>query len=259
MLTGLNLKQFITFSSGVITLTLSLTLLFNLLFIHDSEQDTRQTNQVKPDVSIDIPADSSSYSWGSQVRYSISVSDEMDGDSRFGEINPNNVLLEVEFLNRQSDQINNVRSSYNTTDEHIGLTLIRKFDCFSCHADKVALVGPSFSDMSKKYEPDSSTLQQLGEHITEGSSGIWGEFLMPPNESITPDEAMEMADYILKQGNREDRWVYTGIEGMFRIIEKPEYVESGIYRLTASYINSGTDEESGSGIRGEQTIFLLIE
>ncbi len=146
-------------------------------------------------------------------RYSIHVSDEIDGESRFGEINPSEVLLEVEYLSSISDQINIVRSEYENT----------------------------------------------GEHITEGSSGNWGDFPMPPHDSITIEEAIEMAAYILKQGSREKRWLYSGLEGIFRIIEKPESVDSGIYKLTASYINSGRESESGSGIRGEHFIFLNIE
>jgi cytochrome c len=255
MIAGLISKPFNTFISGIIALILSFSFLLN----SGTPPGDQQKDQSEPEVSIDLPTESRNYSWGSQVRYSISVSDEIDGESRFGEINPNEVLLEVEYLNVKSNQINSARSEYETSDAHGGLTLIRKSDCFSCHADKVTLVGPSFSDMSDRYEPDSPTLQMLGKHIIEGSSGDWGDLPMPPHDSISMEEAMEMADYILKQGNRENRWIYSGLEGIFRVIEKPDSVDSGIYRLTASYINSGTESVPDSGIRGEHTIFIKIE
>jgi cytochrome c len=259
MLTDLLSKQFYMFSPGTIILSLIFSLLFASYLFPDTPSADDLKEQTKPEVIIESPVADRSYSWGSQVRYSIHVSDEKDGESRFGEINPFEVLLEVEYLSSISDQINIVRSEYEKTDEHIGLTLIRKSDCFSCHADKLSLVGPSFSEISNRYDSDSPTLQKLGEHIIKGSSGDWGDFLMPPHNNITKEEAIEMADFILKQGSRENQWIYSGLEGVFRVIEKPDSADSGLYRLTASYINSGTESVSGSGIRGEHTIFLKIE
>lgn len=211
-------------------------------------------NQTPPVVKIEQPDKSRSFEWGSRVRYEISVSDEQDGDSRYGEINPGEVLLIITYLPIEKNKADTPGS-----EEHKGLSIIRKSACFSCHADKTSLTGPSFSDIADRYNPDTGILERLGKRIINGSSGQWGNFEMPPNEDISPEESVAIADYILEQGSRKDRWIYTGLEGVFQIIDKPENDEQGIYILTASYVNSGPDGEPGSGIRGEHSIVLEIE
>ena len=54
-----------------------------------------QTNN-RPIVKILAPKDKSSYPLGTRVAYQISVSDPEDGESKYGEITQNEVLLKVE-------------------------------------------------------------------------------------------------------------------------------------------------------------------
>lgn len=212
-----------------------------------------------PEVKIILPDENSIFQWGARVRYEISVSDAVDGESRYGEINPDEVLLEIKYLPVKKDHVAIEKSGYRVSEEHTGLTLMRKSTCFSCHADKTSLVGPSFSAIADRYAPEPETLQQLGMHIVEGSSGVWGDFEMPPHENITFEEAEKIVRYILEQGERKNQWVYPGLEGIIQIIEKPEQYETGLYFLTASYINHTEGKESGAGIRGEHSIVLEIE
>ncbi len=210
--------------------------------------------QSAPEVKIERPDDNRVFQWGSRVRYEITVSDEKDGDSRYGEINPDEVLLEITYL-----PVENIDVDIANLEEHKGLSFIRKSTCFNCHADKTSLVGPSFSDIADRYEQDNGTLELLGKRIRNGSSGQWSSIEMPPNDALTREESEAIADYILKQGSRKYRWIYPGLEGVFRIIDKPENIEQGIYILTASYVNHGTEGETGTGLRGEHSIELKIE
>lgn len=210
--------------------------------------------QSAPEVKIERPDESRVFQWGSRVRYEITVSDEQDGNSRYGEINPNEVLLEITFV---PDENNDVDIA--GLKEHKGLSIIRKSTCFSCHADKTSLVGPSFSDIADRYDPDNDTLERLGKRIRNGSSGQWSSIEMPPNEALTKKESEAIADYILKQGSRKHRWIYPGLDGVFRIIDRPENVKQGIYMLNASYVNHGTEGEPGTRLRGEHSIMLIIE
>lgn len=63
---------------------------------------------------------------------------------------------------------------------------------------------------------------------------------MPSHPDFTPEEAAQIADYVLEQGGNKYRWVYPGLEGAFRIIEKPETDSQGVYILTASYTSRCT-------------------
>jgi cytochrome c len=198
-----------------------------------------------PEVNITLPELNSVFHWGDQVRYRITVSDMNDGDSRFGEIIPLDVFLETNFV----ADLSNTDISLNTVSPEIrdneGLYLMRKSTCFGCHADKTVLVGPSFSDISDRYTHNPEILTNLANRIVHGSSGNWGEIAMPPHHELSVEEAEKITAYILEQGNRKDSWVYPGLEGVFRIIDKPEGANRGHYLLTASYKNNAQEPSIG--------------
>ena len=191
------------------------------------------------------------YSWDSYVRYSIEVSDPNDGDSKYGEINNSEVLLEIEFIpSPVAEEINKKISEKN--QDHWGLSLLKKSTCFNCHADKTALTGPSFSRMADRYQKDSSTITSLGHAILNGSTGKWGEIEMPSNPDFTVEETEQITDYILTQGEKKNNWVLPGLEGTFQIIKKPGDLEKGVYILKASYTST-------SLLKTQDTKILQIE
>jgi len=205
-----------------------------------------------PQVKILMPEADQVYTWGTQVRYTINVSDVKDGESKYGEINANEVLLEITYLpvtkgGVMTEQIKKVQA----TQEPRGLALIKKSTCFGCHADKTRVAGPSFLEIAGKYEPRPEMIKTLGTHIVKGSSGIWGSMEMPAHPDFTQEEAKQIADYILRQGANKYHWVYPGLEGAFRVIEKPENDSEGIYILTASYTNK-------TNVLGKHSVVLKI-
>jgi|GEM_PF-405974 len=227
------------------------------LYKYISEKPGREISP--PLVKIEQPYDNSIIHWGAQVRYAINVSDIQNGDSRYGEINPYEVLLEIQYLPGENVNSLNIESGSRNQSEHKGLSLLQKSSCFTCHADRTSLVGPSFSEIADRYDTNTETLELLGKRIIEGSTGVWGNIDMPPQEYISRSEARQIADYILEQGSRSDRWVYPGLDGVFQVIEKPEQDAKGHYILTASYINNHRSGDTESGMRGEHSILLNIE
>jgi cytochrome c551/c552 len=204
-----------------------------------------------PKVELVLLGEKNPYSWDSQIRYAIKVSDENDGDSRYGEINGNAVLLEIEYLPMADEEIFKTRKKVSEK-EHEGLTLMKSSSCFACHADKTQLTGPSFSKITKKYEKTSANIKSLAGKITKGSSGVWGSSIMPANPDFTEKEAEGIADYILTQGGKKNNWILPGLEGVFQIIKKPNNSAKGVYILTASY-------KSKSGVIGWDSVILDIE
>jgi cytochrome c len=205
-----------------------------------------------PQVKILMPGADKVYTWGTQIRYTISVSDAKDGESQYGEINANEVLLEITYLPVAkgvvlTEQIKKVQAR----QEPRGLALIKKSTCFGCHADKTRVAGPSFLEIAGKYEPSPEMIRNLGSHIVKGSSGNWGNMEMPAHPDFAEEEAKHIADYILKQGANKYHWIYPGLEGAFRVIEKPENDSEGIYILTASYTNQ-------TNVLGKHSVVLKI-
>jgi cytochrome c len=203
-----------------------------------------------PKVQIEIPGSPDHLPWNTQVRYGISVSDPKDGDSQFGEIDARACLMEIEYF--PVVEVSQVNEVSKTGEEHRGLSLMKRSTCFGCHADKTRLAGPSFAEIASRYEKNPVTINNLASHVIKGSSGIWGSQMMPSHPDLTLEEAAQIAAYMLEQGRNKNRWIYPGLEGTFRVIEKPEDGKQGIYVLTASYTST-------SNIRGEHRVVLKIK
>ncbi len=69
--------------------------------------------------------------------------------------------------------------------------------CLACHAVDKKVVGPSYKDVAKKYTAKDEAM--LVEKVIKGGKGVWGPVPMPPNPSVTPDEAKKLVTWILSQ------------------------------------------------------------
>ena len=215
----------------------------------NARSQTLQSQAAAPQIKILMPEGKSAYVWGEQVRYSIVVSDQKDGESKYGEIPAMECLLTLEYL-----PVNKQEEIQKTTErkEEKGLSLIKKSTCFGCHAQKTRLAGPSFQQIAAKYGLSKITIDNLGKHIQNGSQGIWGEQQMPAHPDFTEEQRNVIAKYVLEIGNHPYRWIYPGLEGTFRIIDKPSIDHGGVYVLTASYTST-------SGAEGRHSVVLIIK
>ncbi len=187
-----------------------------------------------------------------QVRYTIEVSDAKDGDSRYGEINADKVLLEIEYLSEFDEKAGKEKIELNEKQpDHAGLVLMTHTNCFGCHADKSKHTGPSFSEMAERYTYSEINVSLLASRISGGSKGKWGTMEMPAYPDLKVMEVQQIADFVLTQGARKNHRIVPGLEGTFRTVEIPDNVQQGIYFLTASYTSS-------SGFKGQYAMLLPV-
>ena len=59
------------------------------------------------------------------------------------------------------------------------------------------LVGPAYKDVAAKYNARKDAEAYLTKKIREGSTGVWGPIPMPPNGTVSDDEAKALAKYVL--------------------------------------------------------------
>jgi len=78
-----------------------------------------------------------------------------------------------------------------------GLALARQKNCMSCHAENRALLGPALRDVAAKYAARPDAQRYLARKIADGSSGVWGMVPMPANTQLSPQQASELAGWIL--------------------------------------------------------------
>lgn len=209
-------------------------------------------SQVEPFIELSLASNKKSASWGSQVRYGIQVRDPIDGNSKYGEIDPKKVFLNIRFNPNAADSSDLVYPENQARLANLpGLTLMGQGNCFSCHADENSITGPSFLEIASSNSNGRRDRQDFIHSIRKGSDGQWGSMTMPANSGYSEEEAAKMVEYIIKQGSCKHCLVYPGLEGVVDIISAPEGIDTGLYLLTASYTSS-------NGERGTDSIVLRI-
>jgi cytochrome c len=153
----------------------------------------------------------------SPLTYSINVSDKEDGETKFDEINPNEILLQVQY--GDNGKKNDVSA----------LHAMMASNCMNCHAFKSKLIGPSYLDISNKYS--SSDAATLVKHVKEGSKGIWGDIVMPTHPELSDDEISKMVNWIVSYNGNKSSDFFLGKEGSVQL------QRSGKVTLTASYLD----------------------
>ena len=78
-----------------------------------------------------------------------------------------------------------------------GQVLVDASDCKTCHHPTNKIVGPSHTDVAKKYEFTKANISLLAGKIINGGSGVWGEIPMSPHSDISKGDAEKMAMYVL--------------------------------------------------------------
>jgi len=85
-----------------------------------------------------------------------------------------------------------------------GESLVKASDCKTCHHPTNKIIGPSHTDVAKKYEFTQANVTLLANKIISGGSGVWGEIPMTPHPDIAQADAEKMARYVLSlDGEKE--------------------------------------------------------
>ncbi len=182
-----------------------------------------------PVVKIMDPLNKGKYNLG---HYLIKVSDKEDGESVYDEIATNEVFLEVRYL----PDVSNV--STTATPDPNGLATMKKSNCFNCHAFNGKLIAPSFYEITKRYPSTEANIRLLSKRIREGSGGIWGTASMPSHTELSNQQAQEIVNWILKNGEDPNLNYYVGIEGTFKMRLDPVSQKGG-FLLSATYSDHG--------------------
>jgi S-disulfanyl-L-cysteine oxidoreductase SoxD len=78
--------------------------------------------------------------------------------------------------------------------------LFKNENCSACHAPNAKLVGPSITDISKKYEGQSGALDKLMAKVKSGGAGVWGSIPMPPQSQLSDEDRKTLVSWVLSGG-----------------------------------------------------------
>ena len=73
--------------------------------------------------------------------------------------------------------------------------LAKKSACMSCHQMAKKVVGPSFTDIAKKYKGDAKAEERFVTVIKKGGKGTWGAVPMPP-QALPEADAKLVAQWL---------------------------------------------------------------
>ncbi len=102
-----------------------------------------------------------------------------------------------ETVARYNQQSLNEPTNDSSTSQDM-LNLAKKNNCLSCHGVNNKIVGPGFNEIAVKYKSDKSADVKLAKKVKEGSSGIWGDVAMPPQNTVSNDDVKALVNWILK-------------------------------------------------------------
>jgi cytochrome c len=77
-----------------------------------------------------------------------------------------------------------------------GNALLKKNNCFACHAMDKKVVGPAFKDVAAKYRGQADAEENLVAKVSKGGKGVWGSMMMPP-QAAKPDDVRAMVKFVL--------------------------------------------------------------
>lgn len=111
--------------------------------------------------------------------------------------------------------------------------LLNDSDCRSCHSMDRKVVGPSYSDVAKRYAAQTNAAEQLARSIRQGGSGNWGDLRMPPHSDLKDAQLAEIVQWILSlkdaapgepQETKAKEYRYT-VNGKTVTVDFPVFVE----------------------------------
>ncbi|MEY3053190.1 MAG: hypothetical protein RLY31_2975 [Bacteroidota bacterium] len=79
----------------------------------------------------------------------------------------------------------------------LGLRIMARNDCKTCHNTFVATVGPSYVDVARRYRNTPENVGMLVAKVKNGGSGVWGQAAMTAHADLPEEDIREMVGYIM--------------------------------------------------------------
>ena len=209
-----------------------------------------------PDVQINLTGNRSFFFDNTELGYAVSVADKEDGSLSAGTIDPKHVAVSIDYVSEGFDYaeiIQGQRSVDATVQFAVGQAIMKKSDCYNCHALNVTNIGPMFTQISEKYKNDPKAEEYLAGKIRNGASGVWTKVIaMPAHPAITDNDARTIANYIMKVGSNSLNTM--PVKGTYSVKLPKDDSGSGTYLIRAAYTDRGKGDIPK--LTSENTIIL---
>jgi len=153
-----------------------------------------------PVVSVKLPGNEMFYFANQPFAYAVEVTDREDGSLSSGKIPKDRVNLSIDYVPEGFDVASLKglpRGEQAAARFPVSQALITKGNCKACHLVEGRLVGPSFTDIARRYLGDADAPAHLAQKVITGGGGVWSPLAMPPNALINESEAATILKYVL--------------------------------------------------------------
>ena len=191
------------------------------------------SGNTRPEVTIKIDGGNSSFFMpGNPVNYEVVVSDADETT-----IDPSKILVTAEYMDGY-DEVELSMGHQEFSTIALGEALSTSLICKTCHKAVEASIGPTYTDIGKKYADKDDAIDYLQGKMISGGSGIWGEVVMPSNPDLSIEDANKLSKYILSLGGLDESSNTLSPKGE---IMADEGQQDKTLVLTASYTDVGGD------------------
>lgn len=191
-----------------------------------------------PKVSIHLDGSNRSfYTDNSKIDYTVAVTDKEDGALENG-IDPSSVFLSFDYLKEGKDLAllsSNAQMSGDISSLR-GKVSIANSDCKTCHNISDKSIGPSYTEVAKRYNGKNAQ-KMLIDKILNGGSGNWGKNIMAAHPQHSEEEAAEMVKYILSLTDLAKKPL--PLKGTVITREHVKGNTNGYYVMRANYTDKG--------------------
>ena len=198
-----------------------------------SESVTVYAGNETPVVSINLPGNKTFYFPGKPVSYSVSIEDKDDAAPK----DISNLVVSADYV-EGTDKAGSSQGHKILTGAMIGKNIMLSLDCKTCHKVDEKSIGPSFTDVAKRYEKDANASNYLTEKIIKGGSGVWGEVAMAAHPNLKEDDARMMVAWIQSLSGKSDKKSLPQSGSIQPTLGK-QAKDNGVLVVSASYTDKG--------------------
>jgi cytochrome c551/c552 len=206
----------------------------------DEEKLSAKSNSVlvyagnqAPEVNVRILGNQSFYLPGKTVAYEVTVNDKEDGSVLI----PSNLFVSADYQ-EGSDRAATVGHQI-LSEAMTGKNLMESLDCKSCHKVAEKSIGPSYTDVAKKYAGDDNATDQLINKIIRGGSGVWGEVAMPAHPTLSRSDARMIVTYIRSLSGEQNKAASLPAKGTVPATLNKPAKKDGVLVISATYTDKG--------------------
>jgi len=190
-----------------------------------------------PIVNVEVKGNHSFYFVGHPVQYAVSVIDSAATSKVW---DPRQLVVSADYA-EGSDRAASPQGHQVLSAAIEGKNIMLSLDCKTCHKVDEKSIGPSFTDVAKRYAKDPDMVSRLTQKIIKGGSGNWGEVAMAAHPTLKEEDIHQIIGWIRTLSATDKTIPSLPASGTIDPTMHHPEKDNGVLTITASYTNKGGD------------------